>query len=199
MNRFVPARALLLTVVTAVSLTGCSGGDSGATPAAGPTRTSAPAADPTTPSATPTPTTAAQIADSVTEWYETGGETVMVSLISEAAKVQAGRKPSSVGTVHVDFGPLFDTIPTAEAYGDIADPAIRTAWSKAVVHLGSGAREVLASSPRPYAFPSAEQSEQAHRGWREFDRGIKGLKAAQARLDRTFGLKPPADPWKAKR
>jgi hypothetical protein len=194
---------LLLTAVTAVLLSACTGADSdpaegGATSAARPTPTvsmsQTPAPSPS-PTAAPTPTTAAEIAEGVNSWYEFGGETALVSLIEEAVKAQAGRPGADLELVTVDFGGLMEALSTARVFSSLPDPKSRTAWIAAIEDLEEGAREVLDSAPEDRFFQSPEEAGQALRGWQTFDEGIKSLKAAQARLDHTFGLKPSPDPW----
>ncbi|MGW6209246.1 hypothetical protein ACWF9B_37095 [Streptomyces sp. NPDC055089] len=196
----------LLTVVTAVLLSACSGADSGpaangATPAARPTPTATLSPSPTTPpspTATPTPTTAAEIAEAVSSWYTYGGETALVSVIKEAVKAQAGRPSADMQLVTLDFGGLMDALSTARLFDSLPDPKTRTAWSAAIDHLDEGAREVLDSAPEVGLIQSPQETGQALRGWHTFDEGIKSLKAAQARLHRAFGLKPSPDPWEAR-
>lgn len=200
-------RTLLpLTALTAVLLlSACAGPDStpaenAATPAAQPTSTaiSSPPPSPSpSPTASPTPTTAAEIAEAVNNWYTFGGETAMVSLIKEAVKAQSGRPSADLELVVLDFEGLDEAISTARLFSSLPDPKTRTAWSAAIDHLYEGAHEVLASAPESGLIQSPEDAGQAARGWHTFDEGIKSLKTAQARLDRTFGLKPSPDPWKA--
>lgn len=206
-NRPGRARALLLpmlTVVTAaVLLSACAGTDSdpanaGTTPTAQPTppaTTSPSPTPPPSPTATPTPTTAAEIAEAVTSWYTYGGETAMVSLIKEAVKAQSGRPSADMELVTLDFGGLMDALTTARSFSSLPDPKTRTAWSGAIDQLEAGALEVLDSAPEVGLIQSPQETGQALRGWHTFDEGIKSLKAAQARLHRTFGLSPSPDPW----
>lgn len=206
-NRPGRARALLLpllTVVTAaVLLSACAGADSdpangGATPAAQPTPTATSSPSPTappSPTATPTPTTAAEIAEAVTSWYTYGGETAMVSLIKEAVKAESGRPSADMELVTLDFGGLMDALTTARLFNSLPDPKTRTDWSGAIDQLEAGAREVLDSAPEDRLIQSPQETGQALQGWHTFDEGIKSLKAAQARLHRTFGLSPSPDPW----
>ncbi|MFI7238422.1 hypothetical protein [Streptomyces cyaneofuscatus] len=210
MNRSGRVRVLvpLLTAVTALLLGACSGADSD--PAKGgaaqptaqptPTATSSPSPSPTpppSPTTSPTPTTAAEIAEAVNHWYVYGGETAMVSLIKEAVKAQAGRPRSELQIVIVDFGGLMEALSTARVFHSLPDPKTRTAWAAAIEHLDEGAREVLDSVPKDRMIQSPRETAQALHGWHTYDKGIKSLKAAQARLDRTFGLKPSPDPWEA--
>ncbi|MFF5895083.1 hypothetical protein ACFY8O_04050 [Streptomyces argenteolus] len=207
MNRSGRVGVLPLLVVTAVLLAGCSGGGSGtdrSTDAAGPSAATATAA-PTTaapvaePSVAASPSTAAQIAEVVTTWYEFGGESAMVDLIGEIVTVQADRTPDELGYVTVDFGPLFDATEAARWPGTIPDTRTQTEWWTALGHLEDGAQAVLDSSPDVSLLWSRQETEQAYEGWRTFDKGVKELKAVQARLRGTFGLRPPTDPWKAPR
>lgn len=197
----------LLTVVTAaVLLSACAGADSdsangGATTATQPTPTATSSPSPTpppSPTATPTPTTAAEIAEAVKSWYTYGGETAMVSLIKEAVKAQSGRPGADMELVTLDFGGLMDALSTARLFNSLPDPKTRTAWSAAIDQLDAGALEVLDSAPETGLIQSPQEAGQALRGWHTFDEGIKSLKAAQARLHRTFGLKPSPDPWEAR-
>ncbi|MGQ4718017.1 hypothetical protein ACUN22_30595 [Streptomyces anulatus] len=202
---------LLLTVVTAVLLTACAGAESGpasggATPPARPTPTATssptpsatrPSSPTTSPTASPTPSTAAEITEAVTQWYEYGGGTAMVSLIEEAEKAQSGRpgEEEEFALVILDFSGLDEALSTARLFGSIPDPKTQKTWSAAIERLDEGAREVLASAPEGRTFQSPAEAGQALRGWNTFDEGIKNLKKTVARLDRTFGLKPPSDPW----
>lgn len=74
-------------------------------------------------------------------------------------------------------------------------PKTQRTWSAAIERLDEGSREVLASAPEGTTFQSPAEAGQALRGWTTFDEGLKSLKKTGARLDRTFGLKPPSDPW----
>ncbi|MER6019506.1 hypothetical protein [Streptomyces anulatus] len=202
---------LLLTVVTAVLLTACAGAASGpapggATPPARPTPTAPSSPTPssprpwsptTSPTTSPTPSTAAEITEAVTQWYEYGGGTAMVSLIEEAGKAQSGRagEDEEFALVILDFSGLDEALSTARLFGSIPDPKTQKTWSAAIEHLDEGAREVLASAPEGRTFQSPAEAGQALRGWNTFDEGLKSLKRTVARLDRTFGLKPPSDPW----
>nr|WSU77768.1 hypothetical protein OG499_34555 [Streptomyces anulatus] len=198
---------LLLTVVTAVLLTACAGAESGpasggATPPARPTptATSSPTPSstrPSSPTTSPTPSTAAEITEAVTQWYEYGGGTAMVSLIEEAEKAQSGRpdEEEEFALVILDFSGLDEAISTARLFGSIPDPKTQKTWSAAIERLDEGAREVLASVPQGRTFQSPTEAGQAFRGWRTFDEGLKNLKKTVTRLDRAFGLKPPSDPW----
>ncbi|EHM25798.1 hypothetical protein SPW_5827 [Streptomyces sp. W007] len=194
---------LLLTVVTAVLLTACAGAESGpaaggATPPARPTPTATSSPTPTaSPTASPTPSTAAEITEAVTQWYEYGGGTAMVSLIEEAEKAQSGRagEEEEFALVILDFSGLDEAISTARLFGSIPDPKTQKTWSAAIERLDEGAREVLASAPEGRTFQSPAEAGQALRGWNTFDEGLKNLKKTVTRLDRAFGLKPPSDPW----
>ncbi|MER6116062.1 hypothetical protein [Streptomyces sp. NPDC001743] len=190
---------LLLTVVAAVLLTACSGADSdaanGSTTAPAPPTPSATSSPSPSPSPTPTPTTAAEIAAAVKGWYAYGGETAMVSLIKETVKAQSGRPRNDLHVVIVDFEGLMAALDTARLFRSLPDPKTRTAWTAAIDHLEEGARTVLDSAPETSMIQSPEETAQAARGWHTYDQGIKSLKAAQARLDHTFGLKPSPDPW----
>ncbi|MEU2573736.1 hypothetical protein ACIP3B_23925 [Streptomyces anulatus] len=202
---------LLLTVVTAVLLTACAGAESGpasgaATPPPRPTptatssptpRSTLPSSPTTSPTTSPTPSTAAEITAAVTQWYEYGGGTAMVSLIEEAEKAQSGRagEEEEFALVILDFSGLDEALSTARLFGSIPDPKTQRTWSAAIDRLDEGAREVLASAPEGRTFQSPTEAGQALRGWNTFDEGIKSLKKTVARLDRAFGLKPPSDPW----
>ncbi|MFE1362907.1 hypothetical protein ACFW84_01510 [Streptomyces anulatus] len=198
---------LLLTVVTSVLLTACAGADSdpasgGSTPSARPTptATSSPTPSstrPSSPTTSPTPSTAAEITEAVTQWYEYGGGTAMVSLIEEAEKAQSGRpgEEEEFALVILDFSGLDEALGTARLFGSIPDPKTQKTWSAAIERLDEGASEVLASAPEGRTFQSPTEAGQALRGWNTFDEGLKNLKKTVARLDRTFGLKPPSDPW----
>ncbi|MEU1347579.1 hypothetical protein [Streptomyces sp. NPDC005795] len=196
--------SLLLTAVTAVLLSACTGAGSDqakgpATPStpSSPSATSSPTPSPS-PTAAPTPTTAAEIAEAVNSWYLYGGETAMVSLIKEAVKAQAGRPRGDLELVILDFTGLTEAISTARLFSALPDPKTQTAWSAAIDHLDEGAHQVLGSAPENSLIQSPEEGGQAARGWHTFDEGIKSLKAAQARLNHTFGLKPSPDPWKTR-
>ncbi|MBT2896041.1 hypothetical protein HET64_04990 [Streptomyces sp. McG3] len=198
---------LLLTAVTAVLLTACA--EAGSAPAAGgptpsarptPAATSSPApssARPPSPTASPTPSTAAEMTEAVTHWYEYGGETAMVSLVEEAVKAQSGRpsEKEEFELVILDFSGLEGALDTARLFGSIPDPKTERTWSAAIDRLDEGAREVLASAPEGRTFQSPAEAGQALRGWNTFDEGLKSLQKTGSRLDRTFGLKPPSDPW----
>ncbi|MEU6064942.1 hypothetical protein ABZ864_10725 [Streptomyces sp. NPDC047082] len=191
-------RALFLTAFTASALAACSGGPQ-TTPAGGPT----PAQTPTpalTPADTATPTThsaltadPSYIANNVIYWWESGGERELVSLISTAVDVQDLQ--TSNDWVY-DFGPFFDTLDRVREYGPIPDVKTQATWSAALKHLHDGAGDVL-NSTRLDGMHSQSPSEAAQetRGWKEFDEGIRRLKATQTRLHRTFGLTPLNDPW----
>lgn len=196
--------ALLLTVVTAALLTACTG--TGTDPSrADTTPTTRPASSPPpTPSsppsltASPTPTTAPEITEAVDKWYTYGGETAMVSLIEEARNAESDRPREAFELVVLDFGGLTDALGTARLMGPIPDPRTQTAWAAAIGHLDGAVREVLASVPRDgRTIQSPQETGQMLRGWSTFDKGIKSLKAAQALLNRRFGLKPSVDPWEA--
>lgn len=207
MNRPGRARvALLLTVVTAALLTACTGADADPAradaprttrPTSSPTPTSSPSPPPS-PTASPTPSTAAEIAEAVDKWYTYGGETAMVSLIKEARNAESDRPREAFELVILDFGGLTDALGTARLMGPIPDPKTQTAWAAAIEHLDGAVREVLASVPKDgRTIQSPQETGQMLRGWSTFDEGIKSLKAAQALLNRRFGLKPSVDPWEA--
>ncbi|MEW2191783.1 hypothetical protein [Streptomyces microflavus] len=209
MNR--PGRArvgLLLTVVTAALLTACTGTEADparadATPTTQPTPTSSPSPIPTSPpppspTASPTPSTAAEIAEAVDKWYTYGGETAMVSLIKEARNAESDRPREAFELVVLDFGGLTEALSTARLMGPIPDAKTRTAWAAAIEHLDGAVREILDSVPKSgRTIQSPQETGQMLRGWSTFDEGIKSLKAAQALLNRRFGLKPSVDPWEA--
>ncbi|MFZ4266235.1 hypothetical protein [Streptomyces arboris] len=199
----------LLGVVTALLLSACAGTDSdpakggAAKPTTPPTSSSSPIPPPPpspspSPTASPTPTTAAEIAEAVNHWYVYGGETAMVSLIKESVKAQAGRPRGELETVTVDFGGLMEALSTARVFRSLPDPKTGTAWAAAIEHLDEGAREVLDALPKDRMILTPGETGQVLRGWNTYDEGLKSLKAAQARLDRTFGLKPLPDPWEAR-
>ncbi|MET8378445.1 hypothetical protein [Streptomyces microflavus] len=209
MNR--PGRArvgLLLTVVTAALLTACTGTEADparadATPTTQPTPTSSPSPIPTSPppsspTASPTPSTAAEIAEAVDKWYTYGGETAMVSLIKEARNAESDRPREAFELVVLDFGGLTEALSTARLMGPIPDAKTRTAWAAAIEHLDGAVREILDSVPKSgRTIQSPQETGQMLQGWSTFDEGIKSLKAAQALLNRRFGLKPSVDPWEA--
>jgi hypothetical protein len=189
-------RVVVLAAVTAALLAACSG-DPGAAPTAEPTPTDSatPFAEPTpTPTASATPTTdPSQIANNVTYWYESGGEEQIVSVINMAAEIQARHARRAW---IVDFSHFFPTVHDAQKYDPIPDRKTQTAWSTALGHLNNGAGDILDSSQLGIVqSQSPEQVKQEARGWKEFGEGIKGLKAVEARLHRTFGLDPLTDPW----
>ncbi|MEU4025709.1 hypothetical protein [Streptomyces anulatus] len=142
---------LLLTVVTAVLLTACAGAESGpasgsATPPARPTPTAPSSPTPSStrpssatasPTASPTPSTAAEITEAVTQWYEYGGGTAMVSLIEEAEKAQSGRagEKEEFALVILDFSGLDEALDTAQLFGSIPDPKTQKTWSAAIERL----------------------------------------------------------------
>ncbi|MGW7091671.1 hypothetical protein [Streptomyces sp. NPDC054874] len=121
----------------------------------------------------------------------------MVSLIEEAEKAQSGRpsEKEAFELVILDFSGLEGALSTARLFGSIPDPKTQRTWSAAIDRLDDGAREVLASAPEGRTFQSPAEAGQAFRGWNTFDEGLKSLKETGSRLDRTFGLKPPSDPW----
>ncbi|MFJ9111954.1 hypothetical protein [Streptomyces sp. NPDC102283] len=137
------------------------------------------------------------MAEAVTHWYRYGGETAMVSLIEEAVKAQSGRPGESedFALVILDFSGLEGALSTVRMLGSIPDPRTQRTWSAALDRLDEGSREVLASAPEGRTFQSPAEAGQALRGWNTFDEGLKSLKKTESRLDRTFGLKPPSDPW----
>lgn len=122
----------------------------------------------------------------------------MVSLIKEAVKAQSGRPSEDMELVTLDFGGLMDALTTARLFSSLPDPKTRTVWSAAIDQLEAGAREVLDSAPEVGLIQSPQETGQALQGWHTFDEGIKSLKATQARLHRTFGLKASPDPWEAR-
>ncbi|WP_406484362.1 hypothetical protein [Streptomyces microflavus] len=196
--------ALLLTVVTAALLTACTGTDADpagaeATPTTRPTSSPTPTpSSPPSPTASPTPSTAAEIAEAVDKWYTYGGETAVVSLIEEARNAESDRPREAFELVVLDFDGLTDALGTARLMGPIPDPRTQTAWAAAIEHLDGAVREVLASVPKDgRTIQSPQETGQMLRGWSTFDEGIKSLKAAQALLNRRFGLKPSVDPWEA--
>ncbi|MEV4881346.1 hypothetical protein [Streptomyces cyaneofuscatus] len=191
----------------ALLLSACAGADpdpakgGAAQPTAQPTSSPSPIPPPPpspSPTASPTPTTAAEIAEAVNHWYVYGGETAMVSLIEEAVKAQAGRPRGELETVTVDFGGLMEALTTARVFRSLPDPKTGTAWAAAIEHLGEGARQVLDGLPKDRMILTPAETGEVLRGWDTYDEGLKSLKAAQARLDRTFGLKPSPDPWDAR-
>lgn len=203
MNRPGRARvALLLTVVTAALLTACTGADADparadATPTTQPTSTPT-SSPPPSPTTSPTPSTAAEIAEAVDKWYTYGGETAMASLIKEARSAESDRPREAIELVVLDFGGLTEALSTARLMGPIPDPKTRTAWAAAIEHLDGAVREILDSVPKGgRTIQSPQETGQMLRGWSTFDEGIKSLKAAQALLNRRFGLKPSVDPWEA--
>ncbi|MEU1221190.1 hypothetical protein [Streptomyces microflavus] len=209
MNRPGRARvALLLTVVTAALLTACTGthadpARADATPTTQPTSSPTPNSPPPpppspSPTASPTPSTAAEIAEAVDKWYTYGGETAMVRLIEEARNAESDRPREAFELVILDFGGLTDALSTARLMGPIPDPKTQTAWAAAIEHLDGAVREILDSVPKSgRTIQSPQETGQMLRGWSTFDEGIKSLKAAQALLNRRFGLKPSVDPWEA--
>ncbi len=197
----------LLMIVVALLLSACAGADpdpakgGAAKPTAQPTSSPSPTPTPPpspSPTASPTPTTAAEIAEAVNHWYVYGGETAMVSLIEEAVKAQAGRPRGELETVTVDFGGLMEALSTARVFRSLPDPKTGTAWAAAIEHLDEGAREVLDALPKDRMILTPGETGQVLRGWNTYDEGLKSLKATQARLDRTFGLRPSSDPWEAR-
>ncbi|MFJ1804439.1 hypothetical protein [Streptomyces sp. NPDC088180] len=192
----------LLAVGVAVLLVSCSGtGSDPGTSAARPSSALTPASSPTasgSPSSTasPTPSTPAEITEAVTQWYEYGGETAMVALITEAVKAQDDRPDGDMQLVIVDFEGLTNAIGTARAFGSVPDPKTQRAWSAALEGLDDGAREVLGSASGDTLIQSPQEAAQALRGWETLDEGVKSLKAAQKRLHRSFGLYPSDNPWK---
>ncbi|MEU5659079.1 hypothetical protein ABZ802_26170 [Streptomyces sp. NPDC047737] len=203
MNLPLRVRAALLTVVTGALVAGCTGGGDQDGPTAEPTSAAAtPVATPSpspTPTATPKPLTAAQTAELVTNWYTAGGETAMVDLIGAVRTVEAARSPDELSLVSLDFGPLLDAVEKAGLPGTIPDAKTQTAWSRALDKLEDGANAVLEGSRRVGVPDSSDDPDRAALGWLTFDEGVKELKAAQARLDRPFGLRPSPDPWKEPR
>ncbi|MFI2778319.1 hypothetical protein [Streptomyces sp. ALB3] len=201
MNRPGRVSVLLLPLVTAVLLTGCSEAGPQASPSAATQRartpTPAPSATPSpTPATPPAPSTAAEIAEAVDHWYEFGGGTAMTSLIEETVKAGARRPTEDLAIVTVDFEDLLQALTTARLFGSVPDPRTQAAWSAALENLENGAQGVLDSASETSLFQSPAETAQMWQGWDTFDKGVKNLKAVQARLDGTFGLKPPSDPWK---
>lgn len=120
----------------------------------------------------------------------------MVSLIEEAEKAQSGpQRERGVRALILDFSGLEGALSTARLFGWIPDPKTRRTWSATIDRLDVGAREVLSSAPEGRTFQSPVEAGQALRGWHTFDEGLKSLRKTGSRLDRTFGLKPPSDPW----
>ncbi|MGA5042076.1 hypothetical protein ACPCA8_34380 [Streptomyces capoamus] len=198
-------RALFLTAFTASALAACSSGPQTTpadepSPAQTPTpaQTATPALTPTNP-ATPTTHSAlttdpSYIANNVVYWWESGGEGELVSSISSAVDVQDLRT-SNVWAY--DFGPFFDTLDRIREDDPIPDVKTQATWSAALKHLHDGAGDIF-DATRLDGMQSQSPSEAAQetRGWKEFDEGIKYLKATQRRLHRTFGLTLLNDPWK---
>lgn len=119
----------------------------------------------------------------------------MVSLIKEARNAESDRPREAFELVILDFGGLADALGTARLMGPIPDPKTQSAWAAAIEHLDGAVREVLASVPKDgRTIQSPQETGQMLRGWSTFDEGIKSLKAAQALLNRRFGLKPSVDP-----
>ncbi|MFE9724702.1 hypothetical protein ACFYQ5_14215 [Streptomyces sp. NPDC005794] len=201
MSRPGRVRALWSVVAAAVLLTGCTGAGSEAAPpdatqATQPTRTPTPTSTSTpTPTVSPTPSTAAEIAEAVDHWYEYGGGTAMTSLIGETVRAEARRPTEDLSIVTVDFEDLLEAVRTARVFGSIPDPKTQKAWSAALDHLERGAGDVLGSVPENSMIQSPQEAGQAAYGWNMFDKGVKSLKTAEARLDDAFGLKPESDPW----
>ncbi|MDX2916805.1 MULTISPECIES: hypothetical protein [Streptomyces] len=198
--------ALLLTVVTAALLTACTGtdtdqarADATATTQPTPAPTSSPtpgSPPPPSPTASPTPSTAAEIAEAVAKWYTYGGETAVVTLVKEARNAESARPREAFDLVILDFGGLTEALSTARLMGSIPDPKTQTAWAAAIEHLDGAVRQVSNSVPKDgRTIQSPQETGQMLRGWSTFDEGIKSLKAAQALLNRRFGLKPSVDPW----
>jgi len=202
-------RALFLTAFTASVLAACSGGPQTA-PAGEPTpaQSTTPAPTPaqsTTPAPTPTDTATpatypaltadpSYIANNVIYWWESGGDGEFVNVISDAVDVQ-DLKTSNFWAY--DFGTFFRTLDRVRAYGPIPDVKTQATWSAALKDLNDGAADILnATRLDGTQSQSPREAAQEAQGWKEFDEGIKHLKATQTRLHRTFGLTPPNDPWK---
>ncbi|MEU6594095.1 hypothetical protein ABZ923_33625 [Streptomyces sp. NPDC046881] len=192
-------RALFLTAFTASVLAACSSGPQ-TTPADEPTpaQTPTPALTPANP-ATPTTHSAltadpSYIANNVIYWWDSGGKGKLVNLISTAVDVQDLQTSNDWA---YDFGPFFNTLDRVREYGPIPDVKTQATWSAALKHLQDGAGDIL-NATRLDGTQSQSPSEAAQetQGWKEFDEGIKYLKATQTRLHRTFGLTLPNDPWK---
>ncbi|MFJ4526244.1 hypothetical protein ACIP4Y_35925 [Streptomyces sp. NPDC088810] len=191
-------RTLFLTAFTASALAACSGGPQ-TTPTDEPTpaQTATPAL---TPVDTATPTThsaltadPSYIANNVIYWWNSGGESEFVSLVSQAVDIQDLQTQDD--WVH-DFGPFFDTLDRVREYGPIPDRKTQATWSAALSHLRHGAGGILNANrlASPQSKSPSEAAQEA-RGWKQFSEGIKDLKATQTRLHRTFGLTPLNDPW----
>lgn len=192
-------RVLLFGAVAVALLTACS--DTSRTSRVAeptPSVSATPTAEPTptsTHTARATPSTdPSQVAGNVTYWFDSGGESQLVSVINAAAEIRASHHP---GAELIDFSTYFPTVHEAQKYRPIPDGRTQAAWSTALKHLNNGAGDVYEALPHLGTGQSMgpEQEKQEARGWKEFGEGIKGLKAVQARLHRSFGLVLLTDPW----
>jgi hypothetical protein len=192
--------ALVFTAVTAVTLAACSG-DPGAMPTAEPTPNDSTTSivdqlltptESAAPTAYPSATDPAQIANNVALWYESGGKEELTGVRGEAEAVYSHHDDDFW---FIDFSRLFDQVHEAQEYPPIPDRKTQAAWSAALKHVSNGGGDVFNATRFGTAqSQSAERAKQEAQGWKELAEGIKGLKAVEARLHRTFGLDPLTAP-----
>ncbi|MFF3322552.1 hypothetical protein [Streptomyces sp. NPDC002889] len=193
--------ALVFTALTAaVTLAACSTAP-GAEPATEPTPTDTTTAitDPLTPTEStppthyPSATTSAQTAANVALWYEAGGEEQITGVRGQAEAVHSHHDED---LWVIDFTPFFDDVHEAQEYPPIPDPKTQAAWSAALKHISEGGGAVYDATRLDIgeSSQSAEEARQMDLGWKELAKGVKGLKAVEERLSRTFGLEPLTAP-----
>ncbi|ATW52199.1 hypothetical protein [Streptomyces xantholiticus] len=193
--------ALVFTALTAaVTLAACStapGAAPGTEPT--PTDTTTAIADPLTPTQStppthyPSATTSARTAANVALWYESGGEEQITGVHRRAEEVHSHHDEDMWV---IDFSWFFDDLREAREYPPIPDPKTQAAWAAALKNISEGGGAVYDATRlgTGETSQSAEEARQVERGWKELAKGIKGLKAVEERLSRTFGLEPLTPP-----
>ncbi|HEY3483481.1 MAG TPA: hypothetical protein VGL02_31825, partial [Streptomyces sp.] len=192
-------RTALGVVAFSALLTACSGGSGSAQPGDPPSSTASAAAQsptpaPTTPTATGTPAPDPSLAaEFVREWFDNGGEPQMRQVSADTAKIQ---KYHEIHSSIIDFTQFFSDINSAKQYAPIPDRACQSLWSTALKDLADGGDDVYQSAPLGSGTsPGAAQRKGEAKGWKEFDAGVTSLKAAEARLHKSFGLDLHSNPW----
>ncbi|MFD3538365.1 hypothetical protein ACFWUQ_02545 [Streptomyces sp. NPDC058662] len=185
------ASALVLTIVSAVLLTGCSGGSGTAAPtqSASPSPSASPAASRTA-APTPSPTPVGAL---VVLWYGQGGSERYNNVVNEA---RSSRAQHEEGRSVIHFTALDAALRDAEAYQKIPDAPSQEVWASALQHTRTGMGNVLAASSLAGSpLPEDEAREVEALGWENIAKGLGELKDLDTRL-RGFGVLPLKDPWK---
>jgi predicted small secreted protein len=193
--------ALVFTALTAaVTLAACSTAP-GTAPATEPTPTDTTTTiddlltptESTPPTHYPSATTSARTAANVALWYGSGGEEQITGVHRLAEEVHSHHDEEMWV---IDFTWVFDGVREAQEYPPIPDPKTQAAWSAALKDISEGGGAVYDATRLGTgdSSQSAEEARQVERGWKELAKGIKGLKAVEERLGRTFGLEPLTAP-----